>query len=86
MEDKRTNLSHAKRLLGRIERIQRLEKDDRTIQEIAQEWKAQAQQMIDNQESRINGAVIHPNDKKQQIREATAFYMQEIKAINYIIN
>jgi hypothetical protein len=85
-EAQRNELSHAKRLLSRLERIQQLEQDERSLKEIAEEWKQNAQNMIDKQEIRIKSAVIKEQDKKQQIREATAFYIQEIEAINYILN
>ena len=83
-ENERNELSHAKRLLSRLERIQKLEHDDRTLDQIADEWTAQAQEMINQQEKRIKTAVINDKEKKQQIREACAFYVQEINAINFL--
>jgi hypothetical protein len=83
-EDQRNELSHAKRLLSRLERIQRLEHDDRTLEQIADEWTANAQYMIEQQENRIKSAVINDKEKRQQIREASAFYVQEIQAIKFL--
>ena len=93
LETKRNELSHAKRLIARMERIQRLENmqvieisDGKTLKEIAIEFREQAREMVKIQESKISGAVLKSKEKKQAIREATQFYNQEINAINYILN
>lgn len=86
LEDWRTDLSQAKRLLSRLERIQKLEAQNKSLKEIADEWEATAREMIDKQEIRIKSAVIKEAEKKAAIHDATFFYHSEIKALKFLKN
>lgn len=86
LEDWRTDLSHAKRLLSRLERIQKLEAQDKTLEQLANEWQSNAEEMINKQEIRIKGGVIKEAEKKAAIHDATHFYHSEIKALKFLKN
>lgn len=86
LEDWRTDLSHAKRLLSRLERIQKLEAQDKTLEQLANEWQSNAEEMINKQEIRIKGGVIKEAEKKAAIHDATYFYHNEIKALKFLKN
>lgn len=81
----RDRVSHAKRLIARLERIQRLEADDRSLEQIAIEWRDHAEDMKIKQEIRVKSRVQGIVERNQEIRESTAHYNQEIETINYIL-